>query len=205
MSDLRMPLFVGIPTPDGRAPVMTINALKDMESLIGCKVMPLVAQGSSIVKNRNNILNTIREIVGLDTSPSRSVGPDRFSVPMLWVDSDIFLEYESIPEVAMMVNEVFDEVDVDPLSVVAFSPNYNMSNGWSALALHGGRHPKADELIHLDLLAYSGLGFLMLNMPVDYEFHSGPLGEDIYFFEEVPLNLRYWSGIKLWHQKLMVV
>ncbi len=195
MSDLPMPLFVGIPTPDGRAPVMTINALKDMESLIGCKVMPLVAQGSSIVKNRNNILNTIREIVG----------DDKVTVPMLWVDSDIFLEYESIPEVAKMVNEVFDVVDVDPLAVVAFSPNYNMSNGWSALALHGGRHPKGEDLIHLDLLAYSGLGFLMLNMPVDYEFHSGPLGEDIYFFEEVPLNLRYWSGIKLWHQKLMVV
>lgn len=184
-----LPLFVGIPTPDGRAPVMTINALKDMEGEIGRKVFPMVAQGSSIVKNRNNILQSIRELVTSFES----------SVKMLWLDADIFLDYKSIPRVAAMVRHVWDSQGL------ALSAHYNMSTGRSALALPNGIHPHEKELKHLQRLDYAGMGFLMLDMPLDYQFHSGPLGEDVYFFEESGVEVRYWEGVKLWHQKLMVV
>lgn len=188
---MELPLFVGIPTPDGRAPAMTINALKDMEGEIGRKVFPMVAQGSSIVKNRNNIVMSIQELVPNYQS----------SVPMLWLDSDIFLEYGSIPQVAKMV-KWFDNPHTRRRG---YSANYNGVDGRSVLALPGGEHPLAKNLKHAQRLSYAGFGFLMIDMPLDYLFHSGPLGEDVYFFEEVEVELRYWEGIKLWHQKLMVM
>ena len=189
---MELPLFVGIPTPDGRAPVMTINALKDMEGEIGRKVFPMVAQGSSIVKNRNNIVKSIQELVPNYQS----------SVPMLWLDSDIFLDYSSIPGVAKMVKYVEGYAGSGKLAV---SPNYYMSTGISSLALPNGHHPHVKELKHLQHLSYAGMGFLMVDMPLYYQFHSGPLGEDVYFFEEAGIELLYWEGVRLWHQKLMVV
>lgn len=189
-----LPLFVGIATPDGRAPVMTINALKDMEGLIGRKVVPMVAQGSSIVKNRNNILKEIRELV-----------PNYLnSVPMLWLDADIFLEYGSIPRVAEMVNLVM-ETGNERGDYKAYTPNYNMSTGKSSLSLSNGQRADVKYLKHGAMLSAAGFGFLMIEMPLDYQFHSGPHGEDVYFWEESGVVLRYWEGIKLWHQKLMIL
>lgn len=193
MKPTKLPLFVGIPTPDGRAPVMTINALKDMEGEIGRKVMPMVAQGSSIVKNRNKIVHAIQDVV-----------PDEADTAlMLWLDADIFLDYNSIPAVAKMVDHIEHNRDAHK-NRIALTPGYNMSTGIPSIALEDGRHP-TEQIRHLTRLAYAGLGFCLLDMPLDYQFHSGPLGEDIYFFQESLVMLFFWKGVKLWHQKLMVV
>jgi len=139
------------------------------------------AQASNIPRGRNEVMRHIRKVVGKESG----------RYPMLWIDSDMGLDYVGVQHVMVMVSQLLTM----PGKPVGIAMNYRTTmNGETQIRTQRtlgltntmyqpkGGHPYES----LGREGASGFGILAINQPLDYQFHADVLGEDIYFWNDNP-------------------
>ena len=196
-------IFIGIASPNGRAPIHTISALKDCGAYLGSNIYFVISQGSSINKNRNHVKEYL-----LQTIPPDEVAKYTH-ILTFWLDDDIFLDYSSVPQVVKFI--VKAQQDAIKGKLIAYTANYNRLTGDSSImkerTYYASPNYTKEEIGrmtgHETVVGMSGFGFLATPIPLDYIFHADRIGEDVYFWMENPdIKLKLWTGINLAHQKI---
>jgi hypothetical protein len=185
---------VAIVSRDRRALVETVGQLSGalLELSDGganvCRFLVTSAL-ANVCRGRNDMNASLRE----------SLGRDRAWV--LWLDDDVLL-LDGRPVVAAVRRSWREGV--------GFVAHYAMRDGRSHMMKGLGRTleeapnytaAELDGLPDWHPIPQAGMGFVFVPMPLDYVWHADTLGEDVHFFLDTGIELRYAKAIELRHQK----
>jgi len=153
-----------------------------------------IAEASNIPRGRNMILDQLRMRF-----------PDRSTLPVLWVDSDIWIP----PFAEQSITDAIEWGDSHHANVVA---NYLMANGQTVLMndrTTQGRHFTPEEWQALPDYAevgITGFGFLYVEQPLAYTFYADRIGEDIHFWWDNPeIRIHVAKRITIGHRKSVML
>jgi hypothetical protein len=199
--------FIIVPTAAGKADIETIFKLSTIPVFLNKRLFPIISYNKGISASRTNAFNLARN--NLDKMGVKHGGKIR---ALLW-DDDLLLPRNL--DLRIIV-DTFKKADENNWNLIA---NYRVQhtateNGMVNVMMKRKKDDQYsfysdEELVKLKTFdelpdTVSGLGFYYGEINLDYQFHYDDRPEDINFFRDNKIQLRYLD-LRLYHEKKIYI
>lgn len=199
--------FIIVPTASGKADIQTLWQLSTIPVFLNKKLFPITVYNKGIPESRTTAFSTTKDT--LDRMGVKHGGKIR---ALLW-DDDLILPRNI--DLSTII-DAFKKADENNWNLVA---NYRVGNSSSkdCIANVMMKRQKNDqyrfysdeELAKLKTFdplpdTVSGLGFYYGEINLNYQFHYDDRPEDINFFRDNKIELRYFD-LRLYHEKKIYI
>lgn len=192
-----------IPSNSRKADIYTIKKLTYLANLMGKIDLTLIVNKQGVSRARTELLTQLKQKL-----KELNVKHTGF-VKALWFDDDIIMDLST--DMKLLVNSII-EADKNDYNLTA-NYKYPFDEQLRNVIFHKaekGYTPYSD--VELDVMqnlaelkdSVAGLGFYYGYTPLNYAFHDDRIGEDINFFEENNIDLRFLK-IRLFHEKKVYI
>jgi hypothetical protein len=199
--------FIVVPTAGGKADIQTLWQLSTIPTFLNKRLFPITVYNKGIAASRTAAFSTAKNT--LDKMGVKQGGKIR---ALLW-DDDLILPRNIDLNVII---EAFKKADENNWNLIA---NYRVEhsakeNGVTNVMMKKKKNDQYrfytdDELSKLKTFdelpdTVSGLGFYYGYINLEYKFHYDDRPEDINFFRDNKIPLRYLD-LRLYHEKKMYI
>lgn len=199
--------FIIVPTAGGKADIETIFKLSTIPVFLNKRLFPIISYNKGISASRTNAFNLARN--NLDKMGVKHGGKIR---ALLW-DDDLLLPRNLDLRIVV---DTFKKADENNWNLIA---NYRVQhtateNGMVNVMMKRKKDDQYSFYSDEDLAklktfdelpdTVSGLGFYYGEINLDYQFHYDDRPEDINFFRDNKIQLRYLD-LRLYHEKKIYI